>query len=170
MTKVHARGGHGRFFKEQTDKFRSIENAKEKIARAQEAKQRQLTDRVKREIEVVENKFESEIVPALARVRIELEQRAKNGGLSREAFVLRVLAIDEFAIAEIRKRMNANEIIKPFTRDIDFKKHRPLSDADRSELLTMVIGRKPRVQRQKSILKQIQLLSKDVPRWALGAV
>ena len=139
MVKVHAQGGHGRFFKEQRDKAARMENAKEKIARAQEASQRQLTEKVKREIEVVGDKFEREIVPALAKVRIQLEQRARNGGLSREAFVLRVLAIDEFATNEIRKRMNENEVIKPFTKEIDFKKHIPISDADRSELLTIVI-------------------------------
>lgn len=170
MAKVHAQGGHGRFFREQRDKAARIENAKLKIQRAQEAKERQLTERVKRQIEIVGNRFEAEIVPALAKVRIQLEQRARNGGLSKEAFVLRVLAMDEFSINEIRKRMNENEIIKPFTKEIDFKKHRPLSDADRSELLTIVIGKKPSPQRQRSILRQIQQLSKEVPRWALGAV
>jgi hypothetical protein len=169
MAKVHAQGGHGHYFKEQREKAARMENAAEKIKRAQEARQRQITAQVKREVELVGNKFELEIVPALTRVRINLEQRARSGALSKEAFIIRVLAIDEFSMNEIKKRMQENETIKSFTKDIDFSKYRPLSASDRSELLTQIIGKKPTVPRQRSVLMQIQQLSKEVPRWALSA-
>ena len=78
--------------------------------------------------------------------------------------------MDEFAMQEIKKRMQENEIIKPFTKDIDFTQYRSLSFADRSELIASILGKKPNPARQRSVLNQIQTLSKDVPRWALGAV
>ena len=170
MTKVHAQGGHGRFFKEQRDKAASIERAKEKIARAQEAKQRQLTEQVRKQVEIVGNKFESEIVPALAKVRIQLEQRATNGGLGKEAYILRILAVDEYAMQEIKRRMIENELIQPFAKEIDFTQYRSISFADRSTLLASILGKTPNPKRQRSILAQIQLLSKEVPRWASGTV
>ncbi len=170
MTKVHAQGGHGRFFKEQRDKAASIENAKLKIQRAQEARQRQLTEHVKKQVDIVGEKFSKEVIPVLEKVKGNLEERAKRGGITKEAFIIRILAMEDYALQEIKRRMSENETIRPYLKELDLSEYRSLSSKDRAELLTLIIGKKPSVSRQRSILTQIQQLSKEVPRWALGAI
>jgi hypothetical protein len=170
MAKVHGKGGHGRYFRELERARQHQEEMKAKIARAQEAKVRQMTDAAKREVEAIGEKFTQEVIPMLKQVRIKIEERARRGGIAPHAFVLRTLAIDEYAVREIKRRMTENEVIKPFADEINFDDYRPLSWTERSQLLQFAIGKKPSISKQRTTLAEIQRLSYEVPRWAVGTI
>ncbi len=170
MVKVHARGGHGHYFAEQQNKFRRQEETRVRIERAQEARVRKITAQAEREVMLVNEKFNAEIIPMIARVKINLEKKATSGGLNQNAYLIRILAIDEFAMREIKKRMSENKVINPHLNEIDFNKHRPLSETDRTTLLASIIGKKPTISKQRMTLSEIQRLSHEVPRWALGTI
>lgn len=170
MVKVHGKGGHGHYFAEQQAKFKRQEEARAKIARAQEARVRKITAQAQREVEELGQKFTEEMAPMLAKVKTNMEKKATSGGLGRNAYLIRILAIDEFIMREVKNRMIANETIKPFIEEIDFNKFRRLSDSDRTTIISSLIGKKPTISRQRMTLAEIQRLSHEVPRWALGTI
>lgn len=170
MVKIHGKGGHGHYFEEQRAKLKRQENTQAKIQRAQEARERKITSQAEREVALVSEKFTAEVIPMLAKVRVNLEKKATNGGLGRNAFLIRILAIDEFSMREIKKRMAENETIKPFALELDFNKYRVLSEADRTTIIASLIGKKPTISKQRMTLSEIQRLSHEVPRWATGTI
>jgi hypothetical protein len=168
--KVHGQGGHGRFSRELQRGYASRLEAEEKIKRAQEANARKFEARVEREIEAIKLNTEKTVFPIVTKARTNLELRARRGGLGGDAFVIRMLALDEYVVGEIRKRFEANEIIKPYSGEVNYGKFRWLPDEDRTRLFTLVLGKNPSVQKQRRILGDIRKFCKDVPRWALGTV
>jgi len=168
--KVHGQGGHGRFSRELQRGYASRLEAEEKIRRAQEANMRKFEARVEREIELIKVDVEKTVFPTVIKARNNLEQRAKRGGLGGDAFVIRMLALDEYVVEEIRKRFEANEITKPHLAEMDYNKFRWLPDTDRTGLMMRLLGKNPSVSKQRRILGDIKRFCKDVPRWALGTV
>jgi hypothetical protein len=79
-----------------------------------------------------------------------------------------MLAIDSFVLGEMKKLFSSNPITKKHISEINWDNYSWLKGEERIYLLTLAIGKKPSVKKQKNTLKQVNLLSRKVPQMANG--
>jgi hypothetical protein len=170
MVKVHGKGGHGRYSREANKKFEHKEKTQEKRERAVLKAQRKFSVQAEKAITSIINQSKKDVVPIADNARKRIDIVAKKGGISREGYILRILAIDKFVADNIKKMFEKDAITKEYLKDINFDNYHWLSPNDRTNLLSQIIGNNVRVKKQKRILEQIDSFSKKVKDFAVGRI
>ncbi len=166
--KVHGKGGHGRHSREVQRKFEHEQKVREQQKRAVESRERKFSAQAEIAVKGIVAKGEKEIVPIANQAKQKLELIAKRGGLNAEGFILRLLAIDKFVLREMKKLFQENAFTKDYLDSINWENYHWLDANMRTELLTRIIGKNPRVKKQQRILEEIENQSRKVSELASG--
>jgi hypothetical protein len=166
--KVHGQGGHGRYSREAQAKFEHGQKIKTQQERAVQTRQRKFSAQIEKAIKGIVAKGEKEIVPTANKAKQKLEEIAKSEGINQEGYVIRMLAIDKFVISEMQKLFKENVIVKDYLDAVDWENYHWLNSRTRTALLTKIIGKNPRIKKQRRILEEIKRQSNKVNALAGG--
>ncbi|MFA5763695.1 MAG: hypothetical protein WC915_02695 [archaeon] len=142
---------------------------KELIQRKHEKAQRKFNARVEREINGIVSKAELEIHPVADKAFANVKKQIKDP----KKFALCALAIDEFVFREIKKLFETNPVLAPHvTKEFWTPKLRDeygwLAAGQKSNLLSILLGKKIDVKKQQKILRDVRAQSQNVTKWEVG--
>jgi len=105
--KVHGQGGHGRFSTEIRRKYAHEEEAKAKIARAQEKRSRLIDKKFDR----VQQYLSQELSPIITNVSKRIDEAFKRGKLRPVPALVRMLALDAWNFEMAKRRASEEGIL-----------------------------------------------------------